>query len=677
MKRKYTTGSPRANPVDAYLTPKISPKSPLTEELAVLIRAIRSRALSADLMELDEAYFWLNGLAHGSWYAVGLPPQQTCVEEAFSKTEDVFKLLKELMRLAKENPNVFLVVANPPNNVFSHLKHSRKEAGLPVNKKVLYEEALEEVRLIGLKDKVFYDAVQTRVCEEAEAEGTGSQLRGVNVLLMSRLNEHPHFAELLETVGNLFDTNESFAEAVYCCVPDSLRPRGHRDKTYKRLSELPGEAALQEAQERIPYVLYQIAVVLFLGGEKLGHPGEVVYDRATQMAAEALKTDIRRPPTFRPLPLPNALGKNPYRAVRAENAPNVPGALTSYTSSKALLDTGHAGLTELKAAIDAHLSRQEQWMDELLTLLARPDQRPTMEQVMGYGTELEEISGGVDSLLEEYVRRSLALRQGALAQVSVSAGRNALLGVKIRERVREDYKLKDNERSRIMRAYLRQEMKSVMAQLTQDPFHLERFLLKWSGITAALEDGISAEATSRETARWLPFVPHSDPYGWRLITDMDRIYSSGATLLAGADDGSPWLSFRDFIPDYPPRNWGEWAVKFPDYKAALFHPHMESYDRRNPVSCVNHTLATIWNRFSLARWSNLDGLFELIKGTPFESVYGQWLKTLIAQRGLAPKAEGSPQPLDVDEGLKSRVLGCLESPVFNPQFVEYFQKQTI
>ena len=74
-------------------------------------------------------------------------------------------------------------------------------------------------------------------------------------------------------------------EAVYACVPPSVRPWG---QTEKKLSELKNEnpKAYKQAIARMEYVYTQTASTLILGGVKMGHERERAYDLLAAVSAQ-------------------------------------------------------------------------------------------------------------------------------------------------------------------------------------------------------------------------------------------------------------------------------------------------------------------------------------------------------------------------------------------------------
>ena len=201
-------------------------------------------------------------LSEGRWFPVGLPPRQTDIDQDFSPTQRSLDLMHKLGRMAAAGESVYLLVGNLEDNV-------RRELGAEASE----EEVFERVRLMGLQQFFFFDALQKFASEHDEAQGIAHEC--VPIFMASDLINVDGFSGLRKDVELLFDVDRfpDFVEAVYRGVSRGFLPHRHRSKTYKKLAGLKSQRWIKEARARSSYVLSQIALVLFLGGSSSSFGG--------------------------------------------------------------------------------------------------------------------------------------------------------------------------------------------------------------------------------------------------------------------------------------------------------------------------------------------------------------------------------------------------------------------
>ena len=189
------------------------------------------------------------------YFPVGLPPLQRDPREHAAHVAAA----KELMAVLNANGERILLVANPCSN-FMKGDHAGPE------------QARATALSIAQQEQVFWRALAAH-CDT-----------NISVGIMSQEVDQAAFDQLHEDLWILLDNNADFQAAVADCIPKCMETGN-----------------VQKQRRRMDYVLQQIAFVILLGGSKLGHDGEVVYNHATAMAARLLgeqcpdfKRDLQR-----------------------------------------------------------------------------------------------------------------------------------------------------------------------------------------------------------------------------------------------------------------------------------------------------------------------------------------------------------------------------------------------
>lgn len=647
---------------DFFHVDEFPPERPsMREQLTAPIAYYKKRSRELDPEEAEQIEWALEHFDGGSWFPMGIPTAQTELTQAFSKTEDARRLIRELLTLRGSGKPVMTVVADSPFNIYRSLKKAAVEAKQKVDEAALFTEAHRRARLIGLKDRYLYQAIGQQILEENF--GGELNLRGVPVVLMSELSSYTHFGELFENVIELFDSNFDFAELVYACVPASLRHRKHRTKTLRELRTLEG-TALTEALERIPYVLYQIAIVLFLGGEKLGHAGEAVYDQATLAAGDLLKAQgdrIARPVRFKEVAVPEASG-NPYRTVTVGRLLEV-GGLNAYANLKGLREAPVAAGNTLALQVEGFLEKQRAFHARLLSA-----SESTGSQIRDQlSHEYHELEKDRARLFEQFLLDVMAAREKAFLDICERIQKHAELRNRVVDKIRKDFYISRRDHDLVLEAYLQQETLEGLLQIAQAPFYADRFLLKWSGVLAVL-DGAPMSSVPTEAARWFPFVCSDLASSGH--TERRSFAAVAKSLIHRGDDESSPLPLHEILPNSPPL-YGNWRPRFTEYRAAVFNPELETFDRNDREALFVHIIANAADYFPRVRWDTLDRFFELIRDTPVEAVYQNWLANFSGRA-----SSEVPGPLPASEH-SEQVLTLLDSDVFNPAFRAYFRARLL
>ncbi|MBT7703202.1 hypothetical protein HN748_03135, partial [Candidatus Peregrinibacteria bacterium] len=445
----------------------------------------------------------LEVLGQGQWYPLGLPPLQMEVEDPFFKTQDGIRLMEELGRRRAAGESVYAVVANSKVNIENELARRYPEMS-EYEREAMAEE---KRRLIGIKDQLFWAAVQVFNADEARLKGEDMDV--VPVFMMSDFESEEGFDVLHQDVLNLFnfEQNSEFVEAVYECVPRNKRPRKHKNKNYEGLVTLGNENHLRAMNAACRYVLYQIAMVLFTGGVKLGHKDEKPYDEATKMAQNLLGSHpFAKELEFEEVEVPEATGANPYRAGIGMKAARRPDSFTSYASLEAYMKDHVPQLEALGERLIEFNEAQTAINFELVEFMGSGVQDlSTLEgfqaridrNVEAFQTELLEsfqsLSADQDAAVAEEERRIIKFRH--ILQVLIDINKD----------------LNDTDRERVRDAFLDQDVRGSILTLDQPPKYWQSFLLRRTGLAEALSGDIPVEELETRVSEWIPFECQACP----------------------------------------------------------------------------------------------------------------------------------------------------------------------
>ena len=582
----------------------------------------------------------IEALSRGKWYPLGLPPRQIDVEEPFFRTRDILELMRELVRRRVEGEPIYLVVANPTVNIAHGLRRQHPE----LSTDGVSAMADERRRLIGLKDRFFYEAVQRLIAEEAYERGELSAI--VPIFMMSDFESIEGFSILHQAVLDLFDfqSHPDFVERVYACVPLNRRSRRHHDKTYGELVTLNNLAILGEMDALCEYVLYQIAMVLFLGGTKLGHEGERPYNEATCLARDLLGAHpFVRPLQFAEVSIPGATGVSPYRARIGMEAAKDPDSFTAYVSfeaySKFTLQTEISIMGSMRELEDA--------------------KRQINIDIIRFKEALE-VDPSLSAGLEARIKRHNCDVEKAMlmALLKISSDQEAAVDVQELRVVKFRHilhgliaqsNLTPVDRERIKNAFLSQDARESILALDQPPKYFESFLLRQTGLVAALNGEISVKELEGRVSTWLPFRCINKPNGWK---DYEFLAAAASPLVE---------------PDEPNRV-AEWTVALPVFERAIFSDEFFYPPVSTLIDRLNVFFALHCNLYEKVKWEALGHFFDLIAGTPLQCVYQCWLAHLQGQNFSMPSDLET-----VDEALQVKVSELLNSFAFNEGFRAFFR----
>ncbi|PIQ77602.1 hypothetical protein COV82_03585 [Candidatus Peregrinibacteria bacterium CG11_big_fil_rev_8_21_14_0_20_46_8] len=256
---------------------------------------------------LDSA---VEAIRNGEYYPIGLMPRQIDLIDPFTRTTDVVALLRTLR--ARQHGFTHAVVANPFANIRFELRRNEKEQSSDADY-LIEREAMSRARLLAEYDRILYESIQDVLDADPHEAG-----RRVPVLVMSDLVDDNLFRATVDRVWDLCRSDEFFAEKIYSCVPESMRPKKHKKMNLAELKALPGQS-FHNAWGRMDYVVHQIAYVALIGGKKLGHAREQDYDQITFEVAQRLgfrQYDL----SFEEMPVAEARREVPYAAVTMQSA---------------------------------------------------------------------------------------------------------------------------------------------------------------------------------------------------------------------------------------------------------------------------------------------------------------------------------------------------------------------
>lgn len=583
-------------------------------------------------------------LSEKTWFPLGLPPRQVNVAEAFPKTWDAVRLMDALAQRCATGEAITGVVANPPINI--ELELARRFPKLDKPERVAM--AAEQRRLLGLKERIFWEA--TREFAISEALRRGESVQRFPILLMSDFEDTEGFSSLYDDVSALFDVeaHPEFAEAVYACIPDGFRPRRHRGDSYAELVRHRSPAQAAAMHDRCQYVLYQIAMVLFLGGKKLGHKGERAYDHATCLARDLLGEHplIRFPLTFEAVSVPDATGDNFYRAGRGLEAAQRSDAFSSYVSFRDYLEAHVPEMQELLERLDALNIFQHGLNGEIIEALSSDD-RLTEDLVADFrARHVHQIEVFQHELLASS-RRIKEAQQATLdiQEVRIDTFRRILHMLIVCSPVLDHA----DDRQRIRDAFLDQDVRESLLSRAQPPNYRELFLLKRSGLMAALKGEMPVSELAATIPRWLPCrsgsaFPHKET----------RFLMEGTLALfyrEGDCDAVDWEVDPSLFHE---ALFGDWVL----------HPPLRTLQDR-----VNTVFALIFNLFEKIKWEALDTLLDLIEDTPLEAVYQCWLAALQGE-----SVGERMTSLVIDSELRAKIEALFETRIFSDDFQQIFRE---
>jgi hypothetical protein len=224
-------------------------------------------------------------LRNAQIYYVGSPSGQQTPEDYYVKGEHPIEFVRELMTRSGQGENVYIMIGAPTTNL------EKKSGSL--------EKAKENARLIGVKECIYYEMLGVTVFQDIIDRSSPiadviSGLPQFKVVLSSDFTEFPEFKSLYKKVEELFKKDLQFRELVYACIPKGQRHRNkNRVESYKELEDCAAQngkdyyAPLDHINKVSEYVFYQTALVIFLGGHKIGPQREELYNAVAEYAVKA------------------------------------------------------------------------------------------------------------------------------------------------------------------------------------------------------------------------------------------------------------------------------------------------------------------------------------------------------------------------------------------------------
>jgi hypothetical protein len=618
----------KINPISLFTMPLGSP-------IASLDRLVLRDVLELKALPPKSPEDQLELLSSSAWYPLGLPPLQVELDEPFSKTHDALRLMEELGRRRSAGEPVFAIVANPSTNI--ELALERRFPDLESEK--IEEMALERRRLLGLKDKLFYETAGAFVASEARKQGSDEEIIPVPVFLMSDFESMEGFSELESGVDELFDfsIHPEFVEAVYGCVPKGRRSRRHRCKSY---SELP-EAHRKKADELCRYVLYQIAMVLFIGGTKLGHEGERPYDEVTRMASGLLAGHSSiKPLEFSEFPIEGATGVSPYRAKRGPAALRDPESFNAYCSLENYMDAHIPEANVLSERLKEFSAAQSELTVEIVRFMGSLSKNG--EDRMAELNELEERSRAITEDIQRTILESCKkMNEAQKLDGEERADRAINFRYILHALLDVPQDMDEGDRELIRDALLEQDMRETLLSLVQAPKYRESFLLKRTGFVEAIEGHIPVSDLEARASEWVPFKCRTNP----ILKDYQFLAFAAEPLIGLA----------------PSNSYGEWRIPRERFESAIFRDWLINPPLATMQDRINTIFAAQLNLFEKIKWEAMEDLFELIEGTPLQGTYQRWMGGV---------AEMTSEP--IDEATAQRVRALLDSGVFNEEFKAIF-----
>lgn len=581
-------------------------------------------------------------LRERGYYAVGLPHRINRLQEPYNRTLDIVILVETLMR--REGDPACLLVAN----INTETRDS------------------EESRLIGLKDLIFYEALQDLLFEMAGPE-EAKQLQRLPVVLLSDLETLPGFAEKRVAVEELFNgteaVNKTFREAVYACVPRQLRHRKHHDESYAQLEALANQAPLKVAQGRVRYVLDQISKVLSIGGKKRGHEDEKPYDEATALAARLLPPDASDTSVeFECISVPKSLGKIPYRAAAGlKDSREVPGLLSTY---------GH--LENYSEALHAFVNLRRKPLDQVNNLLREaelaleeakketPPNPDRLDYAEGWRAKLlETIRIMVHQFALNVVDEHKRLREpiAILEEFTMSLRNKFLQQLQRHPKVQgEDFRLIED-------AFMLQHQKECFLSKASGPNVLDYVLLKRTGILKVLEEDAPLATLAETSGRWIPFTVEPSTFH---ISFSYVPFVVSALMFGPNAPHSNQANYADMSEMVEAT--GRWKVPYRIFEKGLF-ADVKPPELAKTSADVADTLNRLLVSPKSSRWKVFDTFLDAIEGTPVEGFYKLWLSR---PEGL-PVSNPSPLPPEfVRSAEAERIKGLLAHTCFSEHFRKDF-----
>ncbi len=610
----------------------------LVERAELACGALRNRPAWAEKQRVTEVPGMkeLELLRKNGFYAVGVPHQIDKLEQPYTRTLDIVRLVMDLMQ--REGDPVCLLVANMPTTT----------------------RTPEEARLIGLKDLLFYEALQDLLID-MDPEGKRG-LKRLPVILMSDVDKLPGFAERRTAVENLFEVNPDFREAVYACVPRQLRHRKHHDKTWTQLESLENKAALELARSRVLYVFDQVSKVSSIGGKKWGHEREQPYDHATAMADELLGVAHEARSTFEYIKAEGSIGDIPYRAAAGLNDPmDIPGLLSSF---------GHMENQQNRLALFANQRREP--IDQVVALLQKA------ENDLKEKRTVDPVDKGEVSNLEAWHAKLLEVVQVMVASYAVSVLKEhhrlaepiaildellIALRHKFIDQLVKNTKISPGERRQVEEIYMKHTQKEAYLAKEEGVIVMDYVLMKRMGIFAVLREEAPYSIIAEQSHKWLPVVavsPKEDsPYDY-----IPRVVSG---LLFGP--GAPYedKSTRSDI-EIAERPEAQWTLPHGIFEKLLFSEIKHPGPPRTAAEATA-ALDSLIETPQKIRWRSFDDFIEAIEGTPVEFFY----RALLSMAVGLPPPHLEPLPIEfVQSEQATRIREILNRPCFNENFRKDF-----
>lgn len=571
-------------------------------------------------------------LRENGYYAVGIPHQIDTLEQPYNRTLDIVMLVTELMQ--REGKPVCLLVANMPTNT----------------------RTTEEARLIGLKDLIFYEALQDLLLEMAPPQGKPFQR--LPVVLMSEVDQLPGFAERRLEVGKLFETNSDFREAAYACVPTQLRHRKHHGKTYAQLEAMTNKAPLEVALAKIPYVLDQISKVSSIGGKKWGHKREKPYDEATALAEQLLEQDEVNRTEFECIKPGGSMGEVPYRAAAGLKDPkDIPGLLTSYGRIENYMDALNAFAADRRVPIDrinAELTRAEHALAE-----AQGEVPPDPDTIGFADAWRAKLLDVIRRMVGNYALSILEEHERLRGPVQVLDEFLMALRGKFMDQLLRNPRISEPDRVMVEMAYMMQTEKETYLAKASGAIVKDYVLMKRMNIFAVLREEAPQSSIAEQSGKWIPFAARP-PAGELSYAYVPFIVSG---LLFGT--GAPYEHRANHADDIlAAESRGRWTLPYPIFEKLLFSSKKLPGPPETSAD-VTAALDSLIETPEKVRWRSFDEFIDAIEGTPVETFYHAWLNQFSGT--AVPDLEPLP-PEFVRSEQAARIVKILERPCFSEPF---------
>ncbi len=222
------------------------------------------------------------------YYFTGCDPYSRNYKRHTLKTTDLIPLLEFLQE------GSCVVIGDMPYHrlLRRNLIHQKKGGNgakqlKPETLERIEAKALREAKLYGEREKMFLEAIQDWICSKDP-----SYKRKPILLVSDTIENDQEFTDLVSKLEALYESNPQFQEEILKCIPENARKHFQQDPSY---------------------ALWEIALILHYGTNKLSHEMERPYDEAAQYAQQYMNTN--RKITFEYPEIPNTNSTIPYRVI--------------------------------------------------------------------------------------------------------------------------------------------------------------------------------------------------------------------------------------------------------------------------------------------------------------------------------------------------------------------------